>query len=132
MVINRYNSGFVALAAVLILSAVFLSVAIGIASKAISHLDADLALYERDLAQYSAHACIEIMLLRLQSELDLSDEEYVVGETVCQVENLLREGQEGVFFIQSAVGDHVYRSEVFFEEISPEVVLSSVRRVGNE
>jgi len=132
MVTLKHNKGFVALAAVLILSAIFLSVAISIASKAISQLDTDLALFERDAAAYAAEACIESMLLRLQNDLSLTDvSEVRVGGYACQTDMVERNGQEGSFRVESQVGDHAYRLEVVFEEISPQMVVSSVTRIGN-
>lgn len=124
------NQGFIALAAVLIISAVFLSVAISVASRAISQLDGELAMYEREVARYRAEGCAEVALMELQRTLSFNGDESVsINGDQCEILLLAGTGDSHTIQTQSVAGSHTYYNEVITTAISPEMVLSSFRRI---
>jgi len=127
----KYTQGFIALTSVLILSAIFLSISISIASRAVSGTDASIALYERDKAKFLTEACIEYALMELQRTLNYEgDEGILVGDGSCTVRPVTGMGNENRSVeVESTVGAHTYRMVVDVDEISPLMNVGSHARV---
>lgn len=127
----KNTQGFIALTSVLILSAIFLSISISIASRAISGTDASTALYERDKTKFLAEACAEYALMELQRTLNYAgDEGILVGDGSCTVRPITGSGNENRSVeVLSAAGKHVYRMVVAVDEISPVMDLGPQARV---
>jgi hypothetical protein len=129
--IMKHTQGFIALTSVLILSAIFLSISISIASRAISGGDASIALYERDKAKFFAEACAEYALMELQRTLNYDgDEGILVGDGSCTVRTVVgTENENRSVEVESTVGAHTYRIRVGVDEISPVMEVGKQERV---
>ena len=128
----KKSRGFIALTSVLILSAIFLSISISVASRAISGSDTAIVLYERDVAYFRAVACVEYGLMELQRTLHYEGEEGIlVGDGICNI-SIGGEGNENrTLQAESIVNEHVTRIEVIVEEVSPTLIISSQEEVDS-
>lgn len=127
---QRQIQGFIALTSVLILSAIFLSITISLASRAIVRLDDSVAFRERDQARYLTEACIENTLLEIQQTLAYQAGEVIlVGDSSCEIIEIREESGETVIQAQSTVGAHTYRMQAAVSLISPDMSISSFGRV---
>lgn len=128
---KKYTQGFIALTSVLILSAIFLSMSISVASRAISESDTAITFRERDTARYLARACLEYARMELERTLDYQGNEGILiqGQT-CQILNIEGIGTTNrTVQVQSTVGSHTYRIEDVIETVSPNMVVTSSERV---
>jgi hypothetical protein len=127
----KNTQGFIALTSVLILSAIFLSISISIASRAVSGTDASIALYERDAAKFLSEGCAEYALMELQRTLNYEgDEGILVGDGTCTIRPVLGSGNENrTVEVESTVGSHTYRTVVAVDEISPVMSIGLQERV---
>lgn len=127
------SKGFVALSAVLILSAVFLAVSIGIVSGAISEINSSIALLKKDQAKYSAEACTRHALLKLEQSLN-----YVGGDSIlmntgsCDVLTVTGSGNSNRnIHSESLTSSLNYKTETVLETMGPlERIVSSDRVVS--
>ena len=128
---KKYTQGFIALTSVLILSAIFLSMSISVASRAISESDTAIAFRERDAAQYLARACLEYARMELERTLDYQGNEGILIQgQACQILNIEGIGTTNrTVRVQSTVGSHTYRIEDVIETVSPNMVITSSERV---
>ena len=119
------NRGFIALTSVLILSAIFLSITISVASRAISSSSVQIAFMERDAAKYQAQGCLEFALMELQRTLDYTgNEEIFVGNGTCDILSVAGESDaERTVQVESTAGDHTYRIEGQIEAVHLHVQL---------
>ncbi len=133
MIMNtiKKTKGFIALTSVLVLSTLFLSITISMASRTISESQIQRALAERDTAQYLAEACIEEGLSELVHTFDYNgNTTTVVGEGECEILEVSGIGtSHRVLRTESVVGQHTYRTEVILESISPHVRITSHNRI---
>lgn len=127
----KYTQGFIALSSVLILSAIFLSISISIASRAISGSDTSIALHEKEHARFQAESCIGYALLELQRTLNYQgDEGILIHGGSCTIHAIGGDGNENrTVQAESTVGSHTYRIEAVVGEISPELTIASWERV---
>jgi hypothetical protein len=122
---KEHKNGFVALASVLILSAIFLSITISITGRAITRLDSGIAFLERDEARYLSEACIEKAMMEVQRSLVYEEGEVILlDDASCQVVAITGSGNERLVQAQSTVGSHTYRIESAIAEISPSMSAS--------
>ena len=130
---RTHFKGFVALTSVLILSALFLSVSISIALRAISGSEMSTALFERDRARYMAEACAEYAMMELTRTLNYNgDESILVGDDSCEILEIEGEGNVNrIVRTESNVGAHAYHLEVVISSVSPEMTISSYARVAH-
>lgn len=128
---KKYTQGFIALTSVLILSAIFLSMSINVASRAISESDTTIALREHDTARYLARACLEYARMELERTLDYQGNEGILIQgQPCQILNIEEIGTTNpTVRVQSTVGSHIYRIEDVIETVSPNMVITSSERV---
>ncbi len=127
----KNTQGFIALTAVLILSAIFLSLAINAASHVVSVSDTGIAFYERDTARYQARGCIEYARLQLQRVLDYQGNEVIlIGDGECEILTIEGSGNaDRVLRVKSSVGRHTIFTEDIIKQISPNLVVTSSKRV---
>lgn len=123
--------GFIALTSVLVLSAVFLSVTITLATRAISGSQITTAYYDRDRAQYLADACIELALIELIETFGYEGgDTMVVGDGSCDVVSIGGSGvDDRTIHVESTVGAHTFRVVVDVASISPTVTITSYEHV---
>ena len=128
---KKYTQGFIALTSVLILSAIFLSMSISVASRAISESDSVIAFRERDTARYLARACLEYARMELERTLDYQGNEGIlIQRQTCQILNIEGIGTTNrTVRVQSTVGSHTYRIEDVIETVSPNMVITSSEQV---
>jgi hypothetical protein len=121
------TKGFIAISSVLILSAIFLSITISMASRAITVSDASMAFRERDIARFQAHSCEEHALNELERTLDYQGNEVIlIGDGSCEILNIEGSGNTNrIVRVQSIVGSHTYRIEDTIEQVSPHMVIAS-------
>jgi hypothetical protein len=126
-----YSHGFIALTAVLVLSAIFLSVTITIASRAITESQSTIAYLERDQAQFRTEACIEHALVELMRTFEYDGNETIsIDDGECAIGSISGSGWEGrTIEAWSTVGAHTYRVVVRTEEHDASIVVSSYERV---
>jgi len=127
----KHTQGFIALASVLILSAIFLSLSIGIASRVISETKTDIAFHEYDSARYLSLACAEYARMELESTLDYQGNEGILmDEGSCQILPIEGTGNTNrTLRVQSTVGSHTYSIEYNILTVSPHMVVTSSERV---
>ncbi len=127
---NRLR-GFMALTSVLVLSAFFLLVCIGTASRAISKSQMTTARIERDTGEVRADACVEHALIELSRTLGYQgDDTIAVGDGSCTIMSIDGEGNgERTIRAYAQNGAHTYRAEVVVSQLSPQVRIQSYTRV---
>lgn len=127
-----YSRGFIAVTSVLILSAIFLSITISIASRAITVTDTSITFRERDAARYIAHACKEYARIELQRTLDYQGDEVIsVGDESCEILSIDGSGNaDRILRVQSFVGSHGYYIEDNIEAVSPYMIITTTERVS--
>ncbi|MCA9355885.1 hypothetical protein KC865_05070 [Candidatus Kaiserbacteria bacterium] len=127
----KNNQGFIALSSVLILSAIFLSITIGITSNSITVSGTGIAFKDRDEARYTIHACLEHARMELQRTLGYrGDEVLQVGDNQCEI--LVVEGignTDRIIKVHSRVGEQEYFISENIDQISPKFIISSSERV---
>jgi len=123
------HKGFIALTSVLVLSAIFLSVSISIASRAISVLSSEVAYMERDASLYSAEACAEHALMEVQRTLNYAgDESILIGDGSCEVLSVEDTDEGTVIRTESTVGEHTYELQLILEERSQDAAVTQWNR----
>ena len=128
---TQYARGFIALTSVLILSAIFLSMSISVASRAISESNTAFAFQEHNTARYVARACLEYARMKLERTLDYQGNEGILihGQS-CQILNIEGVGiTNRTLRVESIVGAYTYRIEEIIETVSPHMVITSSKRV---
>ena len=129
----KYQQGFIALTSVLILSAIFLSLSIVIATHAISGSRVNISQYASNKAQILAESCVEYALSELQrSETYSGNEAVQIGDESCDILPIGGSGNSNrTIQTESTVLDHTYRLEVVVAEIDPDVQITSWEPVIN-
>lgn len=129
----KHTQGFIALTSVLILSAIFLSMSISVASRAISGSGVSIAFSERDTARYLTHACSEHARMELERTLDYRGNESILIEgKECRILEIQGTGNTNrILRVESTVGAHTYHIEEYIETISPQMVITTSERVTN-
>jgi len=127
------NRGFIALTAVLVLSAIFLSFSITVITHALTGSDQALSVLARDKAQFVTESCLEYALLKLPQSLNYAgNESILVGDETCEILRMIETGNSTrIIQAQSTVSGYTYRAEVVIQTISPEIVISSWEAVQN-
>ncbi len=128
----RKIKGFIALTSVLILSVIFLSVTVSMATRAISGAFITTAVIERDTAEQYAMACVEHALMELQRTVDYSgDDSIELDGGACEILTIEGSGVgDRTLQVESTVGSHVYRAEMVIESVSPQLLITSYERVA--
>lgn len=123
----KNKKGFIALTTVLVLSAVFLSISIGVASRAISGATMSSSLYASNKAEILADGCAEYALLKLRRSLEYAGNESIeIDGTQCEILDIGGTGNTNRSIdVQSTVQGHVHRIRVLVEEISPTMKIAS-------
>lgn len=128
---KTHPQGFIALSAVLILSAIFLSISLSMALRAISGAGTGIAFHEREKSRYLAHACVDYARMELQRTLDYQgNESILIGEAACEIFDIEGVGNnDRILTVESVVGEHTFRIRDVIEEISPKMIILSSERV---
>ena len=113
----KQRQGFIALTTVLVLSAVFLSVSISMATHAISGSGVNVSFFKGHTAQVTAKSCVEFALLKLQRvENYAGNEGILVGEETCTILPITDYSEtEKRIQAESTVDSYFYRVEVIVE-----------------
>jgi hypothetical protein len=130
----KNTQGFIALTSVLIMSAIFLSITLGVASNAIAQLDISSAFITHDTALYNSEACVAHALLELQRTLGYEgDEVILIGDGSCTIE-LIEDSDtdERVIRTHSTVGLHNYATLVTVSYTGSDLYISAYRRSMDE
>ncbi|MFT7506904.1 MAG: hypothetical protein ACI92I_000040 [Acidimicrobiales bacterium] len=127
----KKQQGFIAITSVLVLSTLFLSLAVGATSRSLGASVRGIASQDHERAVSLAHACAAHALAQLSTELHyLGDETLTFDSGQCDI-FLIAEEVDGTRTIrtQGDVNSYVYRVIVEVAEIYPEVVVSSYQSV---
>jgi hypothetical protein len=130
----KNTQGFIALTSVLIMSAIFLSITLGVASNAIAQLDISSAFIANDTALYNSEACIAHALLELQRTLEYEgDEVILIDDGTCTIEAIEKtQADERIIRTHSTVGLHSYTTLATVSYAGPDLYISAYRRVIDE
>lgn len=123
----KYKNGFIALTTVLILSAIFLSLSISIATHAILNAGINVGAYTSAQSKALAEACVEYAQIELSRTLNYDgDESILIDDQSCYILPISGEGNTNrVIQTESIVDGFVYRIEVELSEIQPEMQIAS-------
>lgn len=123
----RHQQGFVALASVLIVSAIFLVVCIGAVSYALSTKGTTLAYVDHDHARAYAHACGEQALFRLSRSLEYAGDETRTFEGgTCTIDPIEGEGNTNLAFVVTGyAGESVYKARIHIDALIPTLTVGS-------
>lgn len=129
----KHNQGFIALTSVLILSAIFLSLSISVASRAISGSKIDTSVYVSSKAQILAESCIEYALTELQRSTNyVGGDNITIGDESCDILTVEGAGNRNrTIKAESTVSGHVYRLKVVVSEVDPRIQIASFEPVIN-
>ena len=128
-----HNQGFIALSTVLVLSAIFLSIGIGMTTIASFNAQNNLSVYFGNKAHILAEACTEYALYNLRESSDYQGNEnlQIDGET-CEILVIGGSGNtDRTIQVQSTVSDFTKRIEVVVEAVLPETKITSFKSVVN-
>jgi hypothetical protein len=127
----KQNKGFIAISTTLILSAIFLSISLGMSMRAISGIDTSIAFADREAARLQAYGCLHYARLELQQTLDYrGNEGILIGEETCEIFDIEGSGNTNrILMVESTVGNHTVRIREVIEQISPNMVILSSDRV---
>ena len=116
----KLNQGFIAISTVLVLSAIFLSISLGMSLRAIAGTDVSIALNEREKARLLAHGCLDYG----------GNEGILIGEGACEIFNIEGSGNNNrILMVESTIGEHTVRIKDVIEQISPNMIILSSERV---
>ena len=127
----KKQQGFIAVTAVLITSALFLSLAVSVTSGALGATTKIVSIYQAKQASLLADACVAHALLRLTHELHyLGDQVLEFGVDHCEIFPIAEE-TDGTRTIhtQGTVKKHTYRVIVEVGGTSPELSIGSYTSV---
>jgi len=127
------RTGFIALSTVLVLSAIFLSIGIGIASRAISGASVVTALELHHRAEVLADACAEYALIELTRTLNYSGNDSILieGDT-CEILPISGAGNHNrTIETMSTVSNYTHRTKVEVSTVSPTMSIESWVRVAS-
>ena len=129
----KNNQGFIALTSVLVLSAIFLSLSISVASHAISGSKMNSSVYASNKAKILAESCVEYALSELQRSTSyVGGEQIVIGDESCDILTVEGTGNaQRTIQTESTVLEHTYRLEVVVSEVDPSIQISSWEPVIN-
>ncbi len=127
----KQSQGFVALTSVLILSAIFLSLAISTTISVITTTGTNTAFRERNVAHYTARGCMEYALMQLERNLNYQGNEVIlIGDEECEILPITGAGNiNRVLEVKSIIGAHVYHIVSEIEAISPIMVVKTSERL---
>lgn len=127
----KSHQGFVALSAVLILTAVFLAIAIGLSTKSISGQDTAVVIIGRDKAKYLAYSCLEYARMELIRSLDYQGNEVIMlTDGLCEINQITGIGNFArVLRIKAVVDEYSYYIEDNIETINPIMQINTSQRV---
>jgi len=125
------NKGFIAISTVLVLSAIFLSISLGMSLRAIAGTDVGIAFHEREKARLLAHGCLDYARMELQRTLDYrGNESILIGEGACEIFDIEGSGNNNrILMVESVIGKHTVRIKDVIEQISPNMIILSSERV---
>lgn len=129
MIVN--SQGYIALTSVLVLSAIFMSISIGMALQSIHGADLNNALNKNEAARDFAFSCSDYARMELQRKLDYQGNEVILmTEGDCEILSIQGNGNtDRILQVQSSVGPYTYRIEDVIEVVSPVMVVTSSKRV---
>lgn len=127
----KQSQGFIALTSVLILSAIFLSLAISTTLSVITATGTNTAFRERDVARYMARGCMEYALMQLERNLNYQGNEVIlIDDEECEILPITGAGNiNRVLEVKSIIGAHVYHIVSEIETISPIMVVKTSERL---
>lgn len=123
----KKHYGFIALSTVLTLSAIFLSLGIAVASRAISGANTITAIQRQSEAKQLADSCAEHALIELTRTLNYSGNGSILIEgrpcTILPIEE--NSDHSRILKVIGTVSDYTYRTKVVIEHVSPEMKITS-------
>lgn len=126
----KIQKGFIALTSVLVLSAIFLSVTISMATRAIGSAYLTTAYVERDKARMYAEACLETALIELQRTLSYTEGDTItVGDGTCEVSEVGGGASDRTITIRSDVGSHTYHAQAHLSTQNPLFEITDYQRI---
>ncbi len=127
----KHQSGFIAISTVLILSAIFLSISLGMAVRAISGIDASTGFHQAEAARLLALGCRDYARMELLRTLDYAgNESILIDGNTCEIFDIQGSGNEDrILMTEGTVGNHTVRMKDVIEQISPNMIILSSERV---
>lgn len=128
----KKQNGFIAITAVLVLSALFLSLTIEITTRTIGSLQNELAYEHGQRARLYAQACMEHAFIQVVHQLQYKGEEIVHVDESGECEILpIAQPVSGVITIQSKsiVSGHIYRVQSEVVLATPEISIREYRAI---
>lgn len=127
----KKEQGFIALSAVLVLSAVFLTLVTGSVIRSIGLSKSVTATQSSAASTALAHACVSRALAEITQNLEYTgDEQLTFPSGSCEIfpiDDAVPEERE--LRVEAIVGGHVHRMVVTVANISPDVVIDSYQSV---
>lgn len=122
-----HNAAFVALASVLIISAIFLVVCVGAVSYALSTKGTTLAYVDHDRARAYAYACGEHALLALGRSLEYhGNETLALADGTCIIDAIGGTGNSDLTLITTGyAGESVYKVRIHIATLIPSPTVAS-------
>lgn len=124
------HKGFMALSTVLILSAILVSIVIGVSIRSISRAMVSLDEEASKRAQVLSESCAEYALIELERTFEYAgDQSIMIGTDSCTIEPIEGSGNTNrTVYTESTVSGHISRIRVVVSEISPELIITSWER----
>lgn len=128
---TRYTSGFISLTSVLVVSALFFVLSIGVTTRSIAALQIRTETMLSDKAAAGAHGCASYALMQLMRQFNYEGgESVVVGDVSCQVHPIISEPDDSyTIHTEATVSGHPYRVIVNVARVATEIEVTSYRVV---
>lgn len=129
----KHKNGYILLSSVLVLSAVFMLLALGVSRGSLYTSEGVLLIRYGAAAQHAAKACAEYALMELTRDLAYSgNETRMVGESDCEILPVsIDEDGSTTLRTQSTVSGHTQRVIVEVSAVVPDVTITSYRAVDD-
>jgi len=128
----KYNSGFIALTSVIIISAVIVLLVIGIFRSSVGEMERGGAREKSDGALSLANTCAEIALYELRKNPDnysVSEEEEIsVGEKSCYISSVERES-DIIIKTRGVSGDYTRKIQIEVASVKPKIEITEWREI---
>lgn len=111
----KKTRGYIALTSVLILSAVFLAIGIGLLSRSITSSQVSISFLAHSRAKVLAESCAEYALIELLRTLNYEgDASILVDDRSCTILPIVREGENGRhIMVEADVDGYMYRQNIY-------------------
>lgn len=123
----KKNKGFIAITSIIIISAILLSVSIGISYRSMARAQSNFSSSSYHEANYLSERCAEYALLELERTLGYSGEEEIsTVEGSCNILEVLGNGNTNrIIMTTGTVLEHMAKTRIVISEIYPIMTISS-------